>query len=110
MVNPYVIGMSKDGKPLALVLGYVLGVKDKGNVNMLLFKKDNTDPESEVISVAAWGLSDGQHGADMREMTKDLKGRYVACVVTIRKKVRDGKTYETCDLEFLVKPPSKSTA
>ena len=42
MVNPYVIGMSKDGKPLALVLGYVLGVKDKGNVNMLLFKKDNT--------------------------------------------------------------------
>ena len=46
----------------------------------------------------------------MREMTKDLKGRYVACVVTIRKKVRDGKTYENCDLEFLVKPPIKLTA
>ena len=72
MVNPYKL---TDGRKLALIQGYVIDVKDRGDVNMLLFKKDTQDPSSKLISVAAWALAEGQSGADMREMTKDTKGK-----------------------------------
>ena len=78
MVNPYKL---TDGRKLALIQGYVIDVKDRGDVNMLLFKKDTQDPSSKLISVAAWALAEGQSGADMREMTKDTKGKFVVCIV-----------------------------
>ena len=90
MVNPYKL---TDGRKLALIQGYVIDAKDRGDVNMLLFKKDTQDPSSKLISVAAWALAEGQSGADMREMTKDTKGKFVVCVVKVRDKEKDGKLY-----------------
>ena len=107
MVNPLELA---DGKQIGIIFGYVIAVKDKGDANMLLFKKDTTDPSSELISVAAWALAEGQSGADMYEMTKDLKGRFVVCVVGIRQKIKDGKSYTNYDLKYLIKPPLKATA
>ena len=108
MVNPYKL---TDGRKLALIQGYVIDVKDRGDVNMLLFKKDTQDPSSKLISVAAWALVEGQSGADMREMTKDTKGKFVVCVVKVRDKEKDGKLYENYDLTYIIKPPmQKQTA
>ena len=60
---------------------------------MLLFKKDTIDPLSELIAVAMWAPAEGQSGVDMYEITKDLKGRFVVCVVSIRQREKDGKRY-----------------
>ena len=59
MVNPYKL---TDGRKLALIQGYVIDVKDRGDVNMLLFKKDTQDPSSKLISVAAWRLQKDRAG------------------------------------------------
>ena len=85
MVNPYKL---TDGRKFALIQGYVIDVKDRGDVNMLLFKKDTQDPSSKLISVAAWALAEGQSGADMREMTKDTKVNLLSVLLrfVIRKK------------------------
>ena len=108
MVNPYKL---TDGRKLALIQGYVIDVKDRGDVNMLLFKKDTQDPSSKLISVTAWALAEGQSGADMREMTKDTKGKFVVCIVKVRDKEKDGKLYENYDLTYIIKPPmQKQTA
>ncbi len=107
MQNPFRL---TEGKQFAVIQGYVIDVKDRGDVNMLLFKKDTMDPSSKLISVAAWALADGQSGTDMREMTKDLKGRFVVCIVKVREKIKDGKTFENFDLLYLVKPPVSKTA
>ena len=77
---------------------------------MLLFKKDTIDPLSELIAVAMWAPAEGQSGVDMYEITKDLKGRFVVCVVSIRQREKDGKRYENYDLKFLINPPLKQSA
>ena len=51
MINPYEL---KDERALGLIQGYVIDVKDKGDCNMLLFKKDTMYRASDLISVAAW--------------------------------------------------------
>ena len=107
MINPFEL---VDGKNYGIIFGYVIAVKDKGDVNMLLFKKDTTDPSSDLIAVAAWAPAEGQSGVDMYEMTKDLKGRFVVCVVNIRQREKDGKRYENYDLKYLIKPPLKQSA
>lgn len=107
MINPFEL---VDGKNYGIIFGYVIAVKDKGDVNMLLFKKDTTDPSSDLIAVAAWAPAEGQSGVDMYEMTKDLKGRFVVCVVGIRQRIKDGKTYQNYDLKYLIKPPLKQSA
>ena len=107
MTNPFELA---DGKRLSVVQGYVIDVKDRGDVNMVLFKKDTSDPSSKLIAVAAWSLAEGQSGADMYEMTKDLKGRFVVCIVNIRIKEKDGKRYENYDLKYIAKAPLKSTS
>ena len=57
MVNPYDL---TDSRQLALIQGYVVDVKDKGDVNMLLFRKDTTKGDGGLISVAAWAAGEGQ--------------------------------------------------
>lgn len=104
MTNPYKL---VDGKKYAVIQGYVIDVKDRGDVNMVLFKKDTLDPSSKLISVAAWGLAEGQSGADLREMTMDIKGKFVVCIVKVREKVKDGKLYENFDLAYIIKPPAQ---
>lgn len=44
----------------------------------------------------------------MYEMTKDLKGRFVVCIVSIRTKEKDGKKYENYDLKYIAKAPLNS--
>ncbi len=110
MVNPYILPKQPEDKQYALICGYVIAVKDRGNVNMLLLRKDTMDSSSELISIAAWGLAEGQHGADMREMTMDCKGRFVFCIVMIRPKVKDGKVYNNYDLKYIVKAPQQRGA
>ena len=83
MVNPYDL---TDSRQLALIQGYVVDVKDKGDVNMLLFRKDTTKGDGGLISVAAWAAGEGQDTPDMKKMTDGLKGAFVACVVIVRKK------------------------
>lgn len=39
MINPYKL---TDGKKYAVIQGYVIDVKDRGDANMVLFKKDPT--------------------------------------------------------------------
>lgn len=107
MVNPYEL---KDERDLGLIQGYVIDVRDKGNCNMLLFKKDTLDRESDLISVAAWAAQEGQNSPDMKKMTDDLKGKFVACIVIIRKKEKDGKLYTNYDMKFLIKPPAEKAA
>lgn len=102
MINPYKL---TDGKKYAVIQGYVIDVKDRGDANMVLFKKDTHDPSSKLVAVAAWALSEGQTGADLREMTMDLKGKFVVCIVKVREKMKDGKMYENYDLIYIVKPP-----
>lgn len=77
MVNPYDL---TDSRQLALIQGYVVDVKDKGDVNMLLFRKDTTKGDGGLISVAAWAAGEGQDTPDMKKMTDGLKGAFVACV------------------------------
>lgn len=107
MINPYDL---TDERKLALIQGYVLDVKDKGDVNMLLFRKDTTKKDSGLISVAAWAAGEGQDTPDMKKMTDGLKGSFVACVVVVRQKERDGKLYTNYDLKFLIKPPKEKAA
>ncbi len=107
MVNPFKL---TEGRQFAVVQGYVIDTKDRGDVNMLLFKKDTMDPESKLISVAAWALADGQSGVDMRKMTIGLKGTFVVCIVKVREKIKDGKTFENFDLLYIVKPPAPKSA
>lgn len=64
MINPYDL---TDSRPLALIQGYVVDVKDKGDVNMLLFRKDTTSGESDIISAAAWAAGEGQDTHDMKK-------------------------------------------
>ena len=59
MINPYII--AADEKDKAIIFGYVIDVKDRGDSNMLLFKKDTMDPSSDIIAVAAWGAVPGQN-------------------------------------------------
>ena len=92
MINPYKL---TDGKKYAVIQGYVIDVKDRGDANMVLFKKDTHDPSSKLVAVAAWALSEGQTGADLREMTM------------VREKMKDGKMYENYDLIYIVKPPEQ---
>jgi len=104
MINPYIIPNDEKGK--AIIFGYVLDVKDKGDCNMLLFKKDTMDPSSEIISVAAWAPVPGQNSTiDMREMTNDVKGRFVVCICKIRTREKDGKLYQNYDLKYIIKAP-----
>ncbi len=107
MQNPFKL---LEGKQYAVIQGYVIDVKDRGDVNMLLFKKDTMDPASKLVSVAAWALAEGQSGTDWREMTKNLKGKFVVCIVKVREKVKDGKTFENYDLWYLAKPPVQQSA
>ena len=104
MKNPYEL---REGKRLGIVQGYVIDVKDRGDANMLLFKVDTTDPSSDLIAVAAWAAAEGQTSPDMKEMTNNLKGRFVVCVVLIRQKERDGRLFTNYDLQYIVKPPEK---
>lgn len=104
MVNPYEL---TDSRPLALIQGYVLDIKDKGNANMLLFRKDTTGKEPGIVSVAAWAAGEGQDTPDMKKMTDDLKGTFVACIVVVRKKEKDGKLYTNYDLKYLIRPPKE---
>ena len=90
MINPYDL---TDSRQLALIQGYVVDVKDKGDVNMLLFRKDTTKGDGGLVSVAAWAVGEGQDTPDMKKMTDDLKGTFVACIVIVRKKEKDGKLY-----------------
>lgn len=107
MINPYDL---TDSRQLALIQGYVVDVKDKGDANMLLFRKDTTSGESGVISVVAWAAGEGQDTPDMKKMTDDLKGTFVACIVYVRKKEKDGKLYTNYDLKFLIRPPKEKAS
>jgi len=107
MINPFKL---TEGRQYAIIQGYVIDVRDRGDANMLLFKKDTMDPSSKLLSVAAWALADGQSGHDMQEMTNDLKGKFVVCVTKVRPKIRDGKLYENYDLIYLIRPPEQRTA
>ena len=107
MINPVKL---TEGRQYAIIQGYVIDVRDRGDANMLLFKKDTMDPSSKLLSVAAWALAEGQSGYDMQEMTNDLKGRFVVCVTKVRSKIRDGKLYENYDLIYLIRPPEPRTA
>ena len=64
---------------------------------MLLFRKDTTKGDGGLISVAAWAAGEGQDTPDMKKMTDGLKGAFVACVVIVRKKEKDGKFERTAD-------------
>ena len=109
MINPYII--AADEKDKAIIFGYVIDVKDHGDANMLLFKKDTMDPSSEIIAVAAWGAVPGQNcSIDMREMTMDCKGRFCVCVCNIRPKEKDGKIYNNYDLRYIIKAPKPKEA
>lgn len=108
MINPF--RLADDDKDKAIIYGYCIDVKDYGDVCMLLFKKDTMDPSSDLISVAAWGVPPGMSGTDMRKMGLDCKGKFVVCVVGIRKKEKDGKLYENFDLKFIIKAPEKNHA
>lgn len=111
MRNPYVLPDLPEGKQYAIIQGYVIAVKDRGNANMILFREDTMDAQSQLVSVAAWALADGQSGTDMKTITQDLKGRFVVCVVSIREKEQDGKVYKNFDLKYIVKTPlNKNTA
>ncbi len=104
MINPYIIGA--DEKDKAIIFGYVLDVKDKGDSCVLLFKKDTMNPSSEIIGVAAWAPVEGQSSSvDMREMVLDCKGRFVVCVCKVRPKERDGRMYQNYDLRYIIKAP-----
>lgn len=104
MINPYII--AADEKDKAIIFGYVIDVKDRGDSNMLLFKKDTMDPSSDIIAVAAWAPVPGQSSSiDMREMTMDCKGRFCVCVCNIRQKEKDGKMYNNYDLRYIIKSP-----
>ena len=70
MINPVKLA---DGKQYAIIQGYVIDVRDRGEANLLLFKKDTMDPASQLLSVAAWALAEGQSGYDLQAMTYDLK-------------------------------------
>ena len=59
MVNPYKL---TDGRKLALIQGYVIDVKDRGDVNMLLFKKDTQDPSSKLTQLRRGRLQKGRAG------------------------------------------------
>lgn len=107
MINPYEL---KDERALGLIQGYVIDVKDKGDCNMLLFKKDTMDRASDLISVAAWAPQAGQDTPDMKAMTDDVKGKFIACIVIIRKKEKNGKLYTNYDMKYLIKPPVGKTA
>lgn len=107
MLNPYEL---KDERELGLIMGYVIDVKDKGDCNMLLFKKDTMDRNSDLIAVAAWAPQEGQTSPDMKAMTDDVKGRFIACIVIIRQKVKDGKRYTNYDMKYLIKPPASEKA
>lgn len=110
MINPYIFPSQPEGKEFGLIAGYVVAVKDKGDSNMLLFKKDTMDQSSNLVAVAAWGLKEGQSGSDMRKMTADLKGRFVVCYVLARKKIKDGKVYTNYDLKYIIKAPIGNNA
>ena len=107
MKNPF--ELATDGRSYGIISGYVVDVKDKGDKNILLFRKDTTDKSSDLVAVAAWGLAEGQTGPDLYGMTKDLKGRFVVCVVNIREKFYDGKKYTNYDLKFFVKTPQNTS-
>lgn len=106
MINPVKLA---DGKQYAIIQGYVIDVRDRGEANLLLFKKDTMDPASQLLSVAAWALAEGQSGYDLQAMTYDLKGKFVVCVTKVRSKVKDGKLYENYDLVYLIKPPEQKS-
>lgn len=109
MINPYII--SGNEKDKAIIFGYVIDVKDRGDANILLFKKDTTDPSSGLIAVAAWAADPGQKNTvDMRKMTENLKGRFVVCICKVRQKERDGKNYSNYDLQYFIKAPQKEVA
>lgn len=107
MKNPF--ELATDGKSYGIISGYVVDVKDNGNRNILLFRKDTTDKSSDLVAVAAWALAEGQTGPDLYGMTKDLKGRFVVCVVNIREKTFEGKKYRNFDLKFLIKMPRQDS-
>ena len=111
MRNPYVLPGLPEGKQYAIIQGFVIAVKDRGDANMILFREDTMDTQSPLVSVAAWGLSEGQSGTDMKAITEDLKGKFVVCVVGIREKEQDGKVYRNYDLKYIVRTPqNRNTA
>lgn len=109
MRNPYILPLLPGGKQYAIIQGYVVAVKDRGDVNMILLRQDTMDSKSKLISVAAWALADGQSGTDKKEMAADLKGRFVVCIAGRRLKEKDGKVYENYDLKYLIKAPQPQT-
>ena len=46
----------------------------------------------------------------MKAMTDDVKGKFIACIVIIRKKEKNGKLYTNYDMKYLIKPPVGKTA
>lgn len=107
MLNPYYLDEKKEK---AIIIGYVIDIKDKGDANMLLFKQDTMDSSSEILAVAAWAPKEGQTNTDFKKMTDDVKGRFVVCVVKIRKKAVNGKLYTNYDLQLIIKPPREKAA
>ena len=99
-----------DERALGLIQGYVIDVRDKGDCNMLLFKKDTMDRNSDLVAVAAWAPKEGQNTPDLKKMTDNVKGRFIACIVIIRKKEKDGKVYTNYDMKYLVKPPAEKAS
>lgn len=106
MINPYEL---KDERALGLIQGYVIDVKDKGDCNMLCSRKTQ-GIGLRPVSVAAWAPQAGQDTPDMKAMTDDVKGKFIACIVIIRKKEKNGKLYTNYDMKYLIKPPVGKTA
>ena len=107
MINPYDL---TDSRQLALIQGYVVDVKDKGDVNMLLFRKDTTKGDGGLVSEAAWAVVEGHDTPDMKKMTDVLKGTVVDGIFIVRKKEKDGKLYTNYDLKYLIRPPKEKAS
>ena len=80
MINPYEL---KDERALGLIQGYVIDVKDKGDCNMLLFKKDTMDRASDLISVAAWAPQAGQDTPEVVKNKNPTAQTSLACTFII---------------------------
>ena len=108
MVNPYDL---TDSRQLALIQGYVVDVKDKGDVNMLLFRKDTTKGDGGLISVAAWAAGEGQDTPDMKKDDGWLEGSLccLRCHCSQERK-KDGKLYTNYDLKYLIRPPKEKAS
>lgn len=86
-------------------LSHMCGMRE--DFQILALKPDEFELLQLLLDETITSIIDNTH---MKKMTDGLKGAFVACVVIVRKKEKDGKLYTNYDLKYLIRPPKEKAS